>query len=84
MSMLLPGLTIFANGKICPVTFHNARGKEDSFKLDTNGFGIVTLAERERDISTDDRIKEDFLPEVMDVTRRGLPALGCLLIYASD
>lgn len=52
------------------MTFRNARGKEDSFKLDTNGFEIVTLPERERDISTDDRIKEDFLPEVIDVIKK--------------
>lgn len=51
------------------MTFHNARGKEGSFKLDTNGFEIVTLPEREWDVSTDDRIKEDFLPEVIDVVK---------------
>lgn len=52
------------------MTFHNARGKEDSFRLDTNGFEIVTLPERERDVSTDDRIKEDFMPEVIDVVKK--------------
>lgn len=52
------------------MTFHNARGKEDSFKLDRNGFEIVTLPEKERDVTTDDKIKEDFMPEVMDVIKK--------------
>lgn len=52
------------------MTFHNARGKEDAFKLDTNGFEIVTLPERERDISTDEKIKEEFMPEVVDVIKQ--------------
>ncbi|KAL2281633.1 hypothetical protein FJTKL_11521 [Diaporthe vaccinii] len=52
------------------MTFHNARGKEDSFKLDRNGFEIVTLPEKERDITTDDKIKEDFMPEVTDVIKK--------------
>lgn len=52
------------------MTFHNARGKEDSFKLDRNGFEIVTLEEKERDVTTDDKIKAEFLPEVMDVIKK--------------
>lgn len=68
--VLFPSLTEFADLRSCVVTFHNARGKEDSFKLDKNGFEIVTLPERERDISTDDRIKEDFLPEVIDLIKK--------------
>lgn len=52
------------------MTFHNARGKEDSFKLDRNGFEIVTLPEKERDVSNDDRIKEEFMPEVIDIIKK--------------
>lgn len=55
---------------ICVVTFHNARGKEDSFKLDRNGFEIVTLPNKERDVSNDDKIKEEFMPEVIDVIKK--------------
>lgn len=55
---------------ICVVTFHNARGKEDSFKLDRNGFEIVTLPNKERDVSSDDKIKEEFMPEVIDVIKK--------------
>lgn len=55
---------------ICVVTFHNARGKEDSFKLDKNGFEIVTLQEKERDVSNDDKIKEEFMPEVIDIIKK--------------
>lgn len=52
------------------MTFHNARGKEDSFKLDRNGFEIVTLQEKERDVSNDDKIKEEFMPEVIDIIKK--------------
>lgn len=57
------------------MTFQNARGKEDSFKLDRNGFEIVTLPERERDISTDEKIKQDFMPEVVDVIKKRFRSL---------
>lgn len=52
------------------MTFQNARGKEDTFKLDANGFEIVTLPEKERDVSDDNKIKEEFLPEVIDVIKK--------------
>lgn len=52
------------------MTFHNARGKEDSFELDKNGFEIVTLPDKERDISTDDRIKDEFYPEVEEIIKK--------------
>ncbi|KAG8167019.1 hypothetical protein KVR01_002708 [Diaporthe batatas] len=48
----------------------SSRGKEDSFKLDRNGFEIVTLPERERDVSTDDKITEDFMPEIIDIIKK--------------
>lgn len=67
------------------MTFHNARGKEDSFKLDRNGFEIVTLPEKERDVTTDDKIKEEFMPEVMDVIKKRFADLkSSAVIYASD
>lgn len=58
------------------MTIQNARGKEGSFKLDKNGFEIVTLPERERDVSTDEKIKEDFMPEVVDVIKKRFHSLS--------
>ncbi|KAI3390228.1 hypothetical protein diail_11843, partial [Diaporthe ilicicola] len=52
------------------MTFHNARGKEESFELDRNGFEIVKLPEKERDISSDDKIKEEFYPEVVEIIKK--------------
>lgn len=67
------------------MTFHNARGKEDSFKLDRNGFEIVTLPEKERDVTTDDKIKEEFMPEVIDVIKKRFADLKPPdVIYPSD
>lgn len=52
------------------MTFHNGRGKEYSFKLDRTGFEIVTLQEKERDVSKDDKIEEEFMPEVIDIIKK--------------
>lgn len=52
------------------MTFHNARGKESSFEIDKNGFQFYTLPDKERDVSTDEKIKEEFYPEIEEVIKK--------------
>lgn len=52
------------------MTFYNARGKEDTFKLDVNGFEIHKLPPKERDISTDEKIVEEYYPETEELLKK--------------
>lgn len=62
------------NGDVVPssryMTFYNARGKEDQFQLDRNGFQFHTLEDKERDVSTDEVIKAEFYPEVKEIIQK--------------
>lgn len=52
------------------MTFHNARGNEDAFSLEKNGFEFFTLPVKERDVSDDEKIREEYLPEVAEVVKK--------------
>lgn len=46
------------------VTIYNARGKENAFKLDRNGFEFFTLPFKERNASTDEEITGNYYTEL--------------------
>ncbi|KAG9314902.1 hypothetical protein JVU11DRAFT_4010 [Chiua virens] len=47
-----------------PVVVHDARGKQDAFKLDVSGFEWVTSPSAEKEFVDEARIKEVYYPEV--------------------
>lgn len=52
------------------MTVRNARGKEDSFTLDRNGFEIHTLSAKNLDVSTDEKIVEDYYPQMEEFLKK--------------
>ncbi|KAI0373732.1 hypothetical protein BV20DRAFT_962307 [Pilatotrama ljubarskyi] len=55
-----------------PALVHDARGREDEFSLDTNGFQYVEWPSVERDSAFEDeeRIKEKYYPEVEKILKK--------------
>lgn len=49
------------------LTIHDVRGIEDRFELDRNGFQFVELPTKARDVTTDEKIQDEYYPEVAEV-----------------
>ena len=47
-----------------PVVVHDARGREDEFSLDKNGFQFVKYPSVEKEFDDDERIQNVYYPEV--------------------
>ncbi|KAI0771220.1 hypothetical protein BD413DRAFT_476455 [Trametes elegans] len=53
-----------------PVLVHDARGHEEDFSLDKNGFQYVKWPSVEKEFDDDERIKEKYYPEVEEILKK--------------
>lgn len=51
------------------MTIRDIRGLEDEFDLDNNGFKFIKLQPKPRDTSTDDKIQQEYYPEVAEILK---------------
>lgn len=53
-----------------PVKISDIRGAEDEFKLDTHGFELVERESPEKLYEHDDRIKDVYYPDCIDLIKK--------------
>ena len=51
------------------VVVHDARGRENEFSLDQNGFQFVNWPSKEKEFDDDERIKAVYYPEVEEILK---------------
>ncbi|KAI0373735.1 hypothetical protein BV20DRAFT_937342 [Pilatotrama ljubarskyi] len=64
-----------------PVLVHDARGHEDEFSLDKNGFQYVKWPSVEKEFDDEERIKEKYYPEVEEILKK---VAGAKRVYIFD